>query len=46
MDGKFLGLGLKNVVLLFFVFTVLSLIFKVVFTKYPVQGVSEIFQAS
>jgi hypothetical protein len=46
MDGKFLGLGITNLFLIFLLFTVFSLIAKVVFTKYPVEGVSQLFQAS
>lgn len=45
MEGKFLGLGLKNIVMLWLVFVVLTVMAKTIFTKYPVKGVSEIIQA-
>lgn len=46
MDSKFLGVGLKNVLLIWLVITILSLMAKVIFTKYPVDGISQVFQAS
>ncbi len=42
---KFLGVGLKNAVLLA-LFTMLIIVMtKVIFTKYPVRGLSELVQA-
>lgn len=42
---KFLGVGLKNAVLLA-LFTMLVIVMaKVIFTKYPVRGLSELVQA-
>jgi hypothetical protein len=46
MDSKFLGVGLTNVLLIWLAVTLLSLMAKVIFTKYPIDGVSQIFQAS
>lgn len=42
MDGKFLGVGIVNAFGLWCLFVVFSLMAKVIFTKYPVTGVSEI----
>lgn len=42
---KFLGVGLKTAVGLAIFTTLFILGGKVLFTKYPVQGVSEIFHA-
>lgn len=45
MNGKFLGVGLKNAVLLA-IFTMLFIVVsKVIFTKYPVKGLSEVIQS-
>lgn len=46
MGEKFLGVGLKNAVGLFMLFMLFSLILKVVFTKYEVEGVSEVVRAA
>lgn len=45
MEGNFLGLGLKNIFGLFLLFMVLIVVMKVVLTKHPVPGVSEVVQA-
>lgn len=45
MEGKFLGLGLKNAVGLFFLFMIFSLILKVIFAMHHVEGVSEVVMA-
>jgi len=46
MSEKFLGVGLVNVFGIFLMVTIFSLISKVVLTKYPISGLSEIVQAS
>ena len=46
MEGKFLGMGLKNLLGIWILFTIFSLVAKVVFTKYEIPGVSEIFIAA
>lgn len=45
MEGNFLGLGLKNIFGLFFLFILLIVVLKVVLTKYPIKGVSEVVQS-
>ena len=45
MDGKFLGVGIMNAFGLWCLFVVFSLIAKVIVTKYPVNGVSEVVLA-
>ena len=45
MDGKFLGVGIKNALGLWLLFLLFSLIAKVVFTKYEISGVSEVVRA-
>ena len=42
MEGKFLGIGLYNAVGLWCLFVVLSVMAKVIFTKYHVDGISEV----
>ena len=42
MDGKFLGVGITNAFGLWLLFIVFSIIFKVILTKYPVEGLSDI----
>lgn len=46
VSDKFLGVGLVNVFGIFLMVTVLSVIAKVVLTKHPVSGISELIQAS
>nr|DAI59062.1 MAG TPA: hypothetical protein [Tectiviridae sp.] len=46
MDGKFLGLGLKNIIGLYFILMLISLLLKTVFTKYEVEGLSEIVRTA
>lgn len=41
-DGKFLGVGIINAFGLWCLFLIFSLMAKVIFTKYPVNGVSEV----
>lgn len=45
MDGKFLGVGLINAFGLWCLFVVFSLIAKVIATKYPVDGVTDVILA-
>ena len=45
MDSKFLGVGLFNAFGLWCLFIVLSLMAKVILTKYPVDGLSEVVRA-
>lgn len=42
---RFLGIGLKKAIALWFFFIMLTVMAKVIFTKYHVSGLSEIFQA-
>ncbi|WP_176542210.1 MULTISPECIES: hypothetical protein [Bacillus] len=44
MDSKFAGIGLKNILAIFFLFIVFIVIAKVILTKYPVKGLSEVVQ--
>lgn len=46
MDGiKFAGIGLKNILVIWLIIIILTVMAKVVFTKYQVPGVSEVVQA-
>jgi hypothetical protein len=45
VDGKFLGLGLKNIVGLFFVLVLMIVGAKVILAKHPVPGLSTLFHA-
>ena len=42
MDGKFLGVGIMNAFGLWCLFVVFSVVAKVIATKYPIAGVSEV----
>lgn len=42
MDGKFLGVGIVNAFGLWCLFVIFSLVAKVIATKYPVEGISEV----
>ena len=42
MDGKFLGVGIVNAFGLWCLFMVFSIMAKVIFTKYHIDGVSEV----
>jgi len=42
---KFAGLGLKNILILWLLIMILTVIAKVVLTKHPVAGLSEVVQA-
>ena len=42
MDGKFLGVGVMNAFGLWCLFVVFSVVAKVIFTKYHINGVSEV----
>lgn len=46
MDGKFLGLGLINIIGLYFILMLISLIMKTIFTKYEVEGLSEVIRTA
>ncbi len=39
---KFLGIGLKNAIGLWFLFFLFSLMAKTIFTKYEIEGLSEV----
>jgi hypothetical protein len=41
---KFAGLGFKNIIIVWLLIMVLTVIAKVVLTKHPVKGVSEFVQ--
>ncbi|HBG1660055.1 hypothetical protein KWT13_19285 [Clostridioides difficile] len=43
---KFAGIGFINIVLIWLVCSLLSLMFKVIFTKYEVEGLSQVVRAS
>lgn len=43
---KFLGLGLKNIIGLYFILLLISLIMKTIFTKYEVEGLSEVIRTA
>lgn len=45
MEGNFLGLGLRNLIGVTLFVILLIVILKVVFTRYPVKGVSDVVQA-
>lgn len=42
---KFAGVGLKNILLIWLMVMVLTVMAKVVLTKYPVKGLSEVVHA-
>ena len=46
MDGKFLGLGLINIIGLYFIMVLISLVMKTIFTKYEVEGLSEVIRTA
>lgn len=46
MDGKFLGVGIKNALGLWLLFLLFSVVAKVIFTKYEIEGLSEVVRAS
>ena len=41
MDGKFLGVGLQNALGIALFTLLVSIVLKVIFTKYEVEGLSE-----
>jgi hypothetical protein len=45
-SSKFLGVGLKNLILIWMVLTVFSLMAKVILTKHPIDGFSQVIQAA
>lgn len=45
MDDKFLGIGMKNAIGLFFLFMFFRLLMKVTFTLYEVEGLSPVVRA-
>ena len=46
MDGKFLGVGLQNALGISLFTLLVSVALKVIFTKYEIEGVSEVVRAS
>ena len=46
MDRKFLGLGLINIIGLYFIMVLISLVMKTIFTKYEVEGLSEVIRTA
>lgn len=42
MDGKFLGVGVLNAFGLWCLFVLFSVVAKVIVTKYPIPGLSEV----
>lgn len=45
MSGNFLGVGLKKAMALWVFFILMTVAAKVILTKYPVAGLSEVVQA-
>ncbi|WP_167497650.1 hypothetical protein [Brevibacillus antibioticus] len=45
-NGKLFGIGLKQAILLSLFMIVMFVLWKTLFTKYPVKGVTEIVQAA
>lgn len=46
MDSKFLGVGLVNAIGIAFLTFALSVMLKVIFTKYEVEGVSDVIRTA
>lgn len=46
MDGKFLGVGLQNALGIALFTLLVSVMLKVIFTKYEIEGISEVVRAS
>lgn len=46
VDGKFLGVGLQNALGIALFTLLVSVALKVIFTKYEIEGVSEVVRAS
>ena len=46
MDSKFLGIGLTNAIGLALFTMIVSVILKVIFTKYEVEGVSQVVRTA
>ncbi|WP_179865938.1 hypothetical protein [Bacillus wiedmannii] len=44
MEGKFAGIGMKNILAIWFLFIILTVMAKVILTKYPIKGISEVIQ--
>ena len=45
MNSKFLGVGIVNALGLWMLFVIFSVMAKVIFTRYPVSGLSEVVLA-
>jgi len=45
VEGKFAGVGLKNILVLWMLFVLLTVMAKAILTKHPVRGLSEVVQA-
>lgn len=45
MDGKFLGLGLTNIILIWMIFIALTVIAKTVLNQYEVPGLTMVINA-
>lgn len=46
MDGKFLGVGLQNALAIALFTLIVSVVLKVVFTKYEIDGVSQVVRTA
>ena len=46
MDGKFLGIGLTNALGLALFAMLVSIVMKVIFTQYEIEGVSEVIRTA
>ena len=46
MGGKFLGIGLNNAIGIALFTMIVSVMLKVIFTKYEIQGVSEVVRTA
>lgn len=46
MDSKFLGVGLQNALGIAFLTLLMSVVLKIIFTKYEVKGISEVVRTA
>lgn len=46
MDGKFLGVGLQNALGIALFTMLVSVVTKVIFTKYEIEGISEVVRTA
>lgn len=46
MEGKFLGVGLQNALAIALFTLIVSVVLKVIFTKYEIDGVSQVVRTA